>query len=329
MPAVRSGRLLAILLLGSTPDMPPLTAKAELLEPYRDLLNLAATGLERIQVGQNVQRQLVELETFWQVSQAISYGIDPAGVGSETDIDALYALIHRQVERAMGQISSFAIVLYDDATQLVRIPYLVEEQERLPIPPFSLGPGFSSEVIRTRRSLLMFTAAEINAKTQEVQAQQVGEAPKSWLGVPMLFGGQVIGLIIVQDAKEEFRFNAQDERLLSMLATQVAVVVRNAHLLETSRRQARQEHLMNEIGDRIRRHVDVETILKTTTEELGRALGAQRATIRINPQTIGANLALAGPDRSPAADHDQPQAATAEPPLDSAQTISSPDEERA
>lgn len=326
MPAVRGGRLLAILLLGSTPDMPPLTAKAELLEPYRDLLNLAATGLERIQTSQSVQRQLVELETFWQISQAISYGINPTSMGGETDIDALYTLIHRQVERAMGQISSFAIALYDPDNRLIRIPYMIEEQEHLQVSPFLLGPGFSSEIIRTRRPLLMFTEAEINAKTQELEAQQIGEAPKSWLGVPMLFGGQVIGLIIVQDVKEEFRFNAQDERLLSMLATQVAVVVRNAHLLETSRRQARQEHLMNEIGDRIRRHVDVETILKTTAEELGRALGVHRATIRINPQTIGMSAAVAEPDRPDVPDPANPPATAGEQPPDGAQPISQPDE---
>lgn len=291
LPVLRNGRLLAVLLLGSTADMPPLTAKAELLEPYRDLLNLAATGLERIQVGQNVQRQLVELETFWQVSQAISFGAYSSSSGGETDIDALYILIHRQVERAMGQLSSFAIVLYDAESNLVRIPYIVEEEKRLQVAPFELGPGFSSEIIRTRRPLLMFTADEIDAKTQELNAKQVGEAPKSWLGVPMLFGGEVIGLIILQDVKQEYRFNAQDERLLSMLATQVAVVVRNAHLLETSRRQARQEHLVNEISDRIRRQVDVERILKTTTEELARALGVPKATIRIDPRVIGTGAA--------------------------------------
>jgi GAF domain-containing protein/HAMP domain-containing protein len=291
LPVLRNSRLLAILLLGSTPDMPPLTAKAELLEPYRDLLNLAATGLERIQIGQNMQRQLVELETFWQISQAISYGANFSSSGGEADIDSLYVLIHRQVERAMGQLSSFAIVLYDAESNLVHIPYMVEEEKRLQVAPFELGPGFSSEIIRTRQPLLMFTADEIDAKTQELNAKQVGEAPKSWLGVPMLFGGEVIGLIILQDVKQEFRFNAQDERLLSMLATQVAVVVRNAHLLETTRRQARQEHLVNEISDRIRRQVDVERILKTTTEELARALGVQKATIRIDPQVIGTGLA--------------------------------------
>jgi len=212
-------------------------------------------------------------------------------ITAETDIEALYTLIHRQVEQAMGHFTSFVIVLYDAATNLLRIPYMVEQNQRLHAAPFELGPGFSSEVIRTRRPLLMYTESEIDAKTLELQAKQVGENPKSWLGVPMLVSGQVIGLIIVQDVKEEFRFNAQDERLLSMLATQVAVVVRNTHLLEATRRQARQERLVNEISDRIRRHVDVGTILKTTTDELGRALGVQRATLRIDPQMIGVETA--------------------------------------
>lgn len=295
LPAIRNGQLQVVLLIGSTADMPPLTTKAELLEPYRDLLDMAANAQERIQAGQNVQRQIVELETFWQVSQAISYGANPTGATGEADIEALYSLIHRQVERAMGQIDSFAIVLYDAETNQVRIPYMIEEEKRLHVAPFTLGTGFSSEIIRTRQPLLMFTTAEIDAKTQELEAPQVGEAPKSWLGVPMLFGGQVIGLIIVQDIHEEFRFSAQDERLLSMLATQVAVVVRNTHLLETSRRQARQERLVNTISDRIRRQVDLEMILKTTTDELGRALGVKSATLRIHPQKIGVDTLTAAP----------------------------------
>jgi hypothetical protein len=277
-PAVRNGKLLAVLIIGSTADMPPLTGKPELLEPYRDLVSLAATGLDRIRSQQNTQHQFNELETFWQVSQAISF---------ETDINALYTLIHQQVEQTMGKIGSFAIVLYDADVNQVSIPYLIEEGKSLQIAPFPLGKGFSSEIIRTRQSLLMYTQEEIDDKTQELEAMQVGDSPKSWLGVPMLFGGQVIGLIIVQDVKEEYRFTVQDERLLSMLATQVAVVVRNAHLLEATRRQARLERLANEISDRIRRQVDVQSILKTTTDELSRALGARRATMRIDPRVVG------------------------------------------
>jgi hypothetical protein len=170
------------------------------------------------------------------------------------------------------------------------------EGEWLRIPPFPLGNGFSSEIIRTRRPLLMFTQREIDEKTLELNALQVGDPPKSWLGVPMLFGGQVIGLIIVQDVKLEYRFTIQDERLLSMLATQVAVVVRNARLLEATRRQAQQERLTKEISDCIRRQVDVESILKTTTDEISRALGARRARLRIDTRVVGNDKLAQGPD---------------------------------
>jgi len=248
---------------------------------------LAATRLERVWSQQKTERQFVELETFWQVSKAISV---------ETDLSALYSLIHRQVEQAMGRISSFGIVLYDSTANQISIPYMIEEGEWLQIPPFPLGKGFSSEIIRTHQPLLMFTQSEIDAKTQKLDAMQVGDPPKSWLGVPMLFGGQVIGLIIVQDVKEEYRFTIQDERLLSMLATQVAVVVRNARLLDATRRQARQERLTNEISDRIRRQVDVQSILKTTTDEISRALGVRRATMRIDTRVVGKDISEAKPD---------------------------------
>lgn len=303
IPEVRNGKLIAVLLIGSTADMPPLMVKPELLEPYHDLLGLTSAALERIQAQQDIQRQFIELETFWQISQAISF---------ETDIEDLYVMIHRQVERAMGQVGSFAIVIYEAESNMVQIPYMVEEGKRLQVAPFPLGPGFSSEIIRTRKPLLMFTQAEIDAKTQELNAMQVGEAPKSWLGVPMLFSGQVIGLIIVQDVKEEYRFTYQDERLLGMLATQVAVVVRNARLLDATRRQARYERLVNEISERIRRQVDVEAILKTTTDELTRALGARRATIRIDPRPLAAAKAPASSPPSWLAGSTDPEAPSPE-----------------
>jgi len=91
----------------------------------------------------------------------------------------------------------------------------------------------------------------------------------------------VIGVIIVQDIHQEHRFDQEDERLLSTLATQVAVVVRNASLLEKSSRQARQERLINEINAKIRQSVDIQSILNTTATELGQALGASRLHIQV------------------------------------------------
>ena len=97
----------------------------------------------------------------------------------------------------------------------------------------------------------------------------------------MLYAGEVIGAIIVQDIHQEHRFDEDDQNLLSTLAAQVAVVVRNARLLESTQRRAAQERHLNEITSRIRRAPDIQSILKTTVDELGAALAVQHARIRL------------------------------------------------
>jgi GAF domain-containing protein/HAMP domain-containing protein len=244
------------------------------LDPFISLIELMASGLQRINAQSSTQRKLAELESLWRVSQAASV---------ETDLNAVYSVLHRQIEIVMGSIDSFAIALYDSKTDMIRIPYMVEEERFIEIPPFALGTGLSSIVIRTRKPLLL--VEDVVRRSEELGAVVVGEPAKSWLGVPLTYMNEVMGLIIVQDTQQEHRFGEEDQRLLSTLATQIAVVLRNASLLETSRRLAYQERLINEISARIRRSVDIQTILRTTAEELGTALGAQRTHIQIDVGT--------------------------------------------
>jgi GAF domain-containing protein len=118
-------------------------------------------------------------------------------------------------------------------------------------------------------------------KTEDLGALIVGQPAKSWLGVPIQYAGQALGVIIVQDIEHEGRFTDQDERMLLTLAAQLALVIRNARLLETSRQQAEIERLVNEISAKIRRSVDIQSILRTTANELATAVGARRIHIRL------------------------------------------------
>jgi GAF domain-containing protein len=170
---------------------------------------------------------------------------------------------------------------------------MIEAGQTLHVPAFPLGEGLSSEVIHTRQPLLLSTAEEVQKHSLEIGARQIGDPAQSWLGVPILYGGEPLGLIIVQDTQRDGRFKPEDAQLLTTLASQVAVVIRNVRLLETSRRQMRQERLVNEINARIRRAVDVHSILKTTADELGLALGARRAAIHIRPPEMAAGTAAA------------------------------------
>ncbi len=277
IPVIRENNLAALLILALPPKEQATTESqtfsefdAARLTPYTNLIELTVNMLAKLLAQTEMRRRLNEMETMWTISQAVSL---------ETDLSVLYETIHQQVERVMGELSSFAIVLYDKGSDQIRIPYMVEEKKRLTIPPFPLGEGLSSIVIRSGKPLLLVEDAE--KKALALGAKVVGAPAKSWLGVPLLHGGETFGLIIVQDTQHEQRFTEDDQRLLSMLASQIAVVVRNARLLETSRRQAEQERLLNETIDKIRRSSDMHAIVRTTAEELAQILGAARASVKI------------------------------------------------
>ncbi len=252
------------------------STKGEKSEGKSGLLKESISLKETAQA--QTDRQLSQLRTFWNISQAISL---------ETDLNPLFEMIHHQLENAMGNLNSFTIALYDlgENDQLdgtIRIPYSVEDGRKLRYEPFPLGEGLTSIVIRTRKSLLI--SKNVEEQLRQLDVKMADMPSKSWLGAPMIYAGDMIGVIVVQDVTRDDRFNEEDERMLTALAAQAAVVVRNASLLEAARRQARQEKLTNEITARVRRASDIQTILMTTARELGAALGVRSAHIHLNPE---------------------------------------------
>jgi GAF domain-containing protein len=289
IPVLRGGELAALLILGRVSEISdpsidgqipaPAPLTPGVLAPYASLAELAVATLVRISSTIDAQHKLAELQIISNISQAISL---------ESNLAPLYPIIHQQLERVMGQFSSFAIALYDAASETIRVPYLQEEGVLLEIPPFPMGEGLTSILLRTRKPLLL--TENVEEQSNALGAKVAGPPARSWLGVPMLFAGETIGAIIVQDIHLEHRFDEEDQNLLSTLAAQIAVVVRNARLLESTQRRAAQERYLNEIIARIRRAPDIQSILKTTVEELGAALAVQQAQIR---------LGATGPARTP------------------------------
>lgn len=292
VPDVLGERLLGVLVVGRPPrpalrnlEAPPLNPV--LLEPLRGLIHLADVAIERVCSQDRTQRRLAELETVWQVSQTIAEG----NYSGEQGLGAIYPLLHQQVEKVMGQFSSFAVLLYEAETNQVHVPYMFLDGKLVQVAAFALSNSLSGQVIRTQQPMLLKNRQEVEDMTAKIGSVLVGQSPLSWLGAPMMFAGEILGVIVAQDIYQEYRFGEPDMRLLSTLAIQAAVVVHNARLLETSRQQVEQAQMLNEITARIRRAVDIQSILKTTADELGLALGARRAHIRILPPQAAARAA--------------------------------------
>lgn len=114
---------------------------------------------------------------------------------------------------------------------------------------------------------------------------------RSWLGVPMMIGKEVIGVISVQNEKPN-AFNPDTVRLMEIIASQVAVAVRNAQLVRGIKREHKKQlkafqKAISQISDAIATPMEPErmfiSILKWAMSLTGRSnLGEIRM---LDPET--------------------------------------------
>jgi GAF domain-containing protein/uncharacterized Zn finger protein (UPF0148 family) len=262
----RAGRLEIIFLLAVRD---PATFGQNTLQSYASLAEITSASLDKVYTSQRMEKRLTALQSLNAISQAVSV---------ETDLMALYQVVHREVISVIGNVN-IAIATYDAQTDTIEVPYLFDGKDIRSLERFPAGEGLTSILIRTRQPMMLVEDTE--RKTRELGAKLVGKPAKSWLGVPLLIAGDAIGAIVLQDLEHEGRFDEDDQRLLTTLASQVAVAIRNARMLEATYRQAARERKLYEITKRIRSAPDVAGIMQMTAQELAQILGARRADVEL------------------------------------------------
>jgi len=108
----------------------------------------------------------------------------------------------------------------------------------------------------------------------------------SELAVPMIVGGNVIGVFDIQ-SEQVGRFTDSDVNIQTTLAAQLATSIQNVRSFEQSKKQAELQSLVNMIGSRIQRTTSVEETLQIAIRELGMATGAARVQVNIAVQKDG------------------------------------------
>ncbi len=192
-----------------------------LLQPYTSIAEVAGSTLGRLQLVGNLSARLSDIESIAQFNQAIS---------TETDLNRLYKVLHDQSVRTFGADIFFLIALYDRKSEMIEIPYFYQGDRFVQMAPYPVGDGLVSQVIRTREPLML--VKNIEQALVQMRAIHAGGVAKSWLGVPLIAGGDLVGVLSVQDIVNEERFDDGDLTLLMTLAPQIANAIRNAQLLK-------------------------------------------------------------------------------------------------
>lgn len=280
LPLISRGQVLGAMTVQSVKEAAFSQADITALQTMADQIAnaIANAGLfEQTQAALAETRQrAAELATLNSINQAIS---------SQLEINALISLIVDKICQVF-EVEGAYVALYDSRTNLIHIPCMAEGDQRLAIDPYPLGPGLTSAIIQTRRPLLINQDTE--RRMAELGARVVGDPSKSYLGVPMTLGDNVVGVIAIQSTQQEGLFGEAEERLLSIIAPSVGIAIQNARLfdqaqaaLADSRRRAQREQSINRIAARLRGSVSVDEVLQIAVDELRQATQSTRAVARL------------------------------------------------
>jgi len=172
----------------------------------------------------------------------------------------------RELERASGRYTRESWRAVTD--QRERPPGY--RYRRLGIEPVETPPPEARQAWQQGRPVLVAAQSD---------ADDDGQRPLSTLAVPMRLRGQVVGVLTLRFEGDPVTFETTS--LIEEIASRLALALENARLLEETQRRAERDRLVAGITGRVRSSMDLETILRTTVQELGSALGAERTLVRL------------------------------------------------
>ncbi len=173
----------------------------------------------------------------------------------------------------------FAILLLNESLQELYVrfhvgyPPGVAERVRLKV-----GEGITGRAAQTRQPVLVSNVTEEPGYIEALQNVC------SELAIPLIVKNRVIGVIDIE-AREKGYFTEEHKRLLTLIASRMAVGIENARLHTRTTRQARTLLLLNEIARELTSILNLDELLKRIAELLNRLIDYQMFSILLLDQT--------------------------------------------
>ncbi len=154
-------------------------------------------------------------------------------------------------QRAMDLIHAPAggIYLFDAARNVLKLAV------NIGLPPMpglemQMGEGVAGRVAQTRKPMIIEDYHVWEGRSPKYD----GIPLRAVLQVPMVYGGELIGVLVVDEIGDsERRFTENDARLLSLFAGTAAAAVYSARLLEETRQRARELGSIGQVSVALRR----------------------------------------------------------------------------
>lgn len=114
---------------------------------------------------------------------------------------------------------------------------------------------------------------------------------ESVIVVPIKLRGQVIGAMRIQSPSEDKKWTANEINLSEAVSERLSLALENARLIQESQRQVIKEQTISEITGNIGSSINLENVLRTAVEELGRSIPGSEVIIKLQEENVNGGSA--------------------------------------
>jgi signal transduction histidine kinase len=198
-------------------------------------------------------------------------------ITSELSLDTLLQRVVETAASLTGARYAALGVIDRTGSQLERfVTTGVDAETQQLIGDLPRGRGILGVLIRDASPLRLHDLSE--------DPRSVGFPPghppmRTFLGVPVLLRGVAYGNLYLTEKADGEDFTAEDQEIVSLLASQAAVAIENARLYEATTQWSSQLESLNEIGNALATETELERLLELVARRLRELLDARLVTV--------------------------------------------------
>ena len=189
------------------------------VEALRTAAEAFGQAVELLEVEEELDRRRREAEALFQISVAVGQGLD---------LERMFGSLYQELVAVGLPCDAFVAALVEREQGQIRLAFGVENGARVPelVLPLDPAASLSGWVASTRQPLLV-RDAEAEADRLPATPVRVGKEVRSWLGVPLVVGEEVVGVVSIQSFLPD-AYDEEDLRFMVALGAPVAAAIANA-----------------------------------------------------------------------------------------------------